>query len=55
MTKKYWYAVTIGIYDEATGSLVEEFCEGNLSSKTNEFIDADVNLLLKDTEYNNDD
>ena len=45
--KQWYYSVTIGIYDEETGVLVNEFCEGDLRDEVACLIDTDVKKLME--------
>jgi hypothetical protein len=45
--KKWYYSVTIGIYDEETGVLINEFCEGDLRDEVACLIDTDVKKLME--------
>ena len=45
--KKWYYSVTIGIYDEETGVLINEFGEGDLRDVVACMIDTDVKKLME--------
>jgi hypothetical protein len=45
--KKWYYDVTIGIYDEETGVLINEFSEGDLRDEVACLIDTDVKKLME--------
>jgi hypothetical protein len=46
-TRKWYYDVTIGIYDEETGVLINEFSEGALRDEVACLIDTDVKKLME--------
>jgi hypothetical protein len=46
-SKKWYYDVTIGIYDEETGVLINEFCENDLRDVVACMIDTDVKNLME--------
>ena len=46
-TRKWYYKVTVGVYDEETGVLIHEFSEGDLRDDVACLIDTDVKKLME--------
>jgi len=49
-TKKWYYKITIRVYDEKTGMLINYFCENDLRDEIACFIDTDIKNLMNKQE-----